>query len=164
MKRSSLLLAYILRLALLPAVFIPLFSIAQLSGKVISVTDGDTFTLLTANKQQVKIRLFGIDCPEIGQDYAEQARTYLGDLIFFDTVRVATKGLDESGATLGIVTLFKMNVNERMLQQGFAWHDTRFDTNPAWSAYAEKARQLKKGLWSSGSPIPPWVWKNTHKN
>ena len=164
MKRSSLLRAYILRLALLPAVFIPLFSIAQLSGKVISVTDGDTFTLLTTNKQQVKIRLFGIDCPEIGQDYAEQARTYLGDLIFFDTVRVATKGTDESGATLGIVTLFKMNVNERMLQQGFAWHDTRFDTNHAWSAYAEKARQSKKGLWSSDSPIPPWVWKKTHKN
>src|SRR6186713_2968548 len=107
MKRSSLLLAYILRLALLPAVFVPLFSIAQLSGKVISVTDGDTFTLLTANKQQVKIRLFGIDCPEIGQDYAEQARTYLGDLIFFDTVKVVTKGTDESGATLGIVTLFR---------------------------------------------------------
>jgi len=164
MKRSSLLLAYILRMALLPVVFLPLFSIAQLSGKVISITDGDTFTLLTANKQQVKIRLFGVDCPETGQDYARQARTYLGDLIFFDTVKVVTKGTDESGATLGIVTLFRMNVNERMLQQGFAWHDTRYDTNPAWSAYAEKARQSKKGLWSSDSPIPPWVWKNTHKN
>ena len=164
MKRSSLLLAYILRMALLPVVFLPLFSIAQLSGKVISITDGDTFTLLTANKQQVKIRLFGVDCPETGQDNARQARTYLGDLIFFDTVKVVTKGTEESGATLVIVTLFRMNVNERMLQQGFAWHDTRYDTNPAWSAYAEKARQSKKGLWSSDSPIPPWVWKNTHKN
>ena len=142
----------------------PVCAAAQLTGKVISIIDGDTFTLLTANKQQVTIRLFGIDCPEIGQDYGKQAQQYLGDLIFFDTVKVVMRGTDETGATLGIVTLFKMNVNERMLQQGFAWHYTKYDRNPAWSAYAEKARQLKKGLWSSGSPIPPWEWKKTHKN
>ena len=122
----------------------PVCAAAQLTGKVISIIDGDTFTLLTANKQQVKIRLFGVDCPEIGQDYAQQAQQYLGDLIFFDTVKVVTRGTDETGATLGIVTRFKMNVNERMLQQGLAWHYTKYDTNPVWSAYAEKARQLKR--------------------
>jgi endonuclease YncB( thermonuclease family) len=34
---------------------------ADLSGKVVAIADGDTFTLLTADKQQVKIRLAEID-------------------------------------------------------------------------------------------------------
>lgn len=148
----------------LSSFFVPLICIAQLKGKVISVTDGDTFTLLTSNKQQMKIRLYGIDCPEIGQDYGQQAREYLGDLIFFDTVQIVSKGLDADGLTLGIVTIFNMNVNERMLQQGLAWHYSKYDNNPLWSAYANKAKQLRKGLWTNPNAIPPWEWRSTHNN
>lgn len=35
-----------------------------LEGKVVKVSDGDTITILTSDKKQVKIRLSGIDCPE----------------------------------------------------------------------------------------------------
>ncbi|MBU3662318.1 MAG: hypothetical protein FGM41_03860 [Bacteroidetes bacterium] len=37
-----------------------------IAGKLIAVSDGDTFTLLTADNVQYKIRLNGIDCPEKG--------------------------------------------------------------------------------------------------
>jgi len=143
--------------------FMPLVSIAQIKGKVIGVADGDTFTLLTDNQQHIKIGLFGIDSPEEGQDYSQQAKDYLGDMIFFDTVQVLSKGLDESGRTLGIVTVHKINVNERMLQQGLAWHNTKFDKDTLWTAYENKARQLKKGLWSKPNAIPPWQWRSEHK-
>jgi micrococcal nuclease len=43
--------------------------LAQLKGKVVGISDGDTFTLLTEDKQRIKIRVYGIDCPESGQDY-----------------------------------------------------------------------------------------------
>ena len=49
----------IVLLALSPAVFA-----ADLSGRVIGIADGDTFRLLTSDKQQVKIRLAEIDAPE----------------------------------------------------------------------------------------------------
>ena len=42
---------------------IPLFLFA-LEGKVVSVTDGDTVKILTSERQQIKVRLYGIDAPE----------------------------------------------------------------------------------------------------
>ena len=38
----------------------------NLSGRVVAISDGDSFTLLTADKTQVKIRLAEIDAPESG--------------------------------------------------------------------------------------------------
>ena len=35
-----------------------------LIGKVVKVTDGDTITALTADNEQERIRLYGIDAPE----------------------------------------------------------------------------------------------------
>lgn len=34
---------------------------AEITGKVVSVADGDTITVLTAAKESVKVRLHGID-------------------------------------------------------------------------------------------------------
>ena len=156
MTRHSLLIQFI--------VFVPLLSFGQLKGKVIAIANGDTFTILTDDRQHLQIGLFGVDSPEMSQDYSHEAKDYLGDLIFFDTVQVMIKGKDDSGRTLGVVTMFNINVNERMLQKGLAWHDIKADNNPLWTAYEKKAKQFKKGLWSKPNPIPPWQWRNTHKN
>jgi endonuclease YncB( thermonuclease family) len=40
---------------------------ATISGKVVSVADGDTITVLDAVKKQHKIRFYGIDTPETAQ-------------------------------------------------------------------------------------------------
>ena len=37
----------------------------ELTGRIISIADGDTVTLLDANLQQHKIRLSGIDAPDM---------------------------------------------------------------------------------------------------
>ena len=41
---------------------------------VISISDGDTLTVLNADKQQVKIRLAEIDAPEIGQPFGSKSK------------------------------------------------------------------------------------------
>jgi micrococcal nuclease len=38
------------------------------------VSDGDTLTVMTAEKRQVRVRLLGIDPPETGQDYGTRAK------------------------------------------------------------------------------------------
>lgn len=56
--------------------FIPSYACAQLEGKVISISDGNTFTLLV-DKETIKVRLHGIDCPEKKQDFGNVAKTFL---------------------------------------------------------------------------------------
>ena len=149
-------------LFLLLLVLVPAACFCQLAGKVISIADGDTFTLLTSNKQKIRVRLYGIDCPEKGQDYAQVAKDYLGDLIFFDTVQVVYKGQDQFGRTLGIVTIHGINVNERMLKQGMAWHFIKYDSNSVWTGYENTARKQKKGLWAKPNAVAPWNWRGNH--
>jgi hypothetical protein len=59
---------------LLAALLIPttVFA-ADFSGQVVSVLDGDTIEVLH-NQSPERIRLIGIDCPEKGQAYGNNAR------------------------------------------------------------------------------------------
>jgi micrococcal nuclease len=47
---------------------------ADYSARVIGIADGDTITVLTAEKKPVKIRLWGTDAPETGQDFGSRAK------------------------------------------------------------------------------------------
>lgn len=67
---------------------LPLLGISQsITGKVIRVADGDTVTLLDSTNTQIRIRLFGIDCPESGQDFGNVAKRFTSDLCFSKTLR-----------------------------------------------------------------------------
>ena len=46
---------------------LPVLLLADITGKVVNIADGDTLTILTSDKEQIKIRLHGIDAPERGQ-------------------------------------------------------------------------------------------------
>ncbi|MEN5058458.1 thermonuclease family protein [Sphingobacterium kitahiroshimense] len=53
---------------------LPLCLISQtIKGKVIRVADGDTITILDSVNNQLRVRLYGIDAPEKGQDFADVA-------------------------------------------------------------------------------------------
>lgn len=45
---------------------------AEFKGTVVSVADGDTITVLTAEKKQHKIRPLGIDAPEKVQAFSSR--------------------------------------------------------------------------------------------
>ena len=96
-------------------------SAETLTGKVIGVHDGDTLTLLVAGNQQVKVRLAGIDAPELKQPYGQQAKQALSALAFGQEVKVDGSGPDKYGRTLGTVWVGTVNVNAEWVKQGAAW-------------------------------------------
>ena len=53
-----------------------------MTGKVVKIADGDTFTLLINGNEQVKVRIDGIDAPERGQAYSKSAKAYLSSMIW----------------------------------------------------------------------------------
>lgn len=130
------------------------------NGKVVGIADGDTFTMLTTNNQQVKVRLYGIDCPEKAQDFGTVARQGLSTLIFGQIVRIDKKDTDRYGRTVAIVYNNKgVNVNEELLRGGLAWHYKEYDQNPAWDDLVYEAQRKNFGLWAKPNPTPPWLWR-----
>src|SRR5262245_16480004 len=50
---------------------------AELVGRVVGISDGDTITVLDAGHTQYKIRIAGIDAPEHGQPFGDRSRSNL---------------------------------------------------------------------------------------
>lgn len=141
----------------------PFSCFSQITGRVISVTDGDTFTMIESNKQ-VKVRLHGIDCPEKGQDFYFVAKQSLSDMVFGKFVTVKRISIDKYKRIVGIVWIDEINVNERMLRSGLAWHYKKYDTNPEWKKFEQQAKLSKCGVWSMSNPIAPWEFRKRKKS
>lgn len=130
------------------------------TGKVIRIADGDTITLLDENKQQLKIRLYGIDCPERRQDYGMIARQFTADRCFRQVIRVEIKQADRYGRKVGIVILPNgKNLNKELLKAGLAWHYLSFDHSKEFADLERSAKQKRRGLWRMNKPVAPWLYR-----
>jgi micrococcal nuclease len=140
----------------------PFYCFSQLEGRVVSVADGDTFTMLV-NNEQIKIRLHGIECPEKSQDFGQVAKEFLSGYVFGKVVTVQNMDTDRYGRTIGMVTIDGTNVNEELLKAGLAWHYVKYDENPKWGQLEKTAKKEKKGLWVQANAIPPWEYRKVKK-
>ena len=131
----------------------PLFA---LSGKVVSIHDGDTITILQG-KQQIKVRLFGIDAPESEQPYGKKSKQFLANLIAGEVVEVEPKGKDRYKRTLGIIHHKGQDINAQMVLNGYAWAYVKYSR--IYVDQEKTAREKKLGLWQSSNPTPPWEWR-----
>ncbi|QBQ55554.1 thermonuclease family protein [Nitrosococcus wardiae] len=84
----------------------PLTALADYHGRVVGISDGDTLTLLTPAKKQIKVRLAEIDIPEKGQPYGSQAKQALSNLVFGKQARVVVEDVDRYGRTVGHFFIF----------------------------------------------------------
>ncbi len=95
---------------------------ATIEGRVVGVADGDTITVLDADKIQHKIRLAGIDAPEKKQPFGQRSKESLSDLVFDKTVTVNTDKLDKYRRNVGKVLVDGVDANLEQLKRGMAWH------------------------------------------
>ena len=137
----------------------------EYKGKVVGISDGDTFTLLTADKKQVKVRLSEIDTPERAQPFGTRARQALSDLIFSKDVLVVQDDIDRYGRLVGQVYVGNTHVNRKMVQEGMAWAYRQYLKDKTLLQDEQAAREAKKGLWSlpSTEQVPPWEWRRGKK-
>ena len=135
----------------------------DLQGRVVKIMDGDSLSLLDANKQQHTIRLYGIDTPEWDQPHGKAAKNALAKLVDRRTVGVVTVDTDTFGRTVGTVYRGSRNINLALVEAGHAWWFTRYAPYERHLEDAEKqARAQRIGLWSTREPTPPWVWRRRH--
>jgi endonuclease YncB( thermonuclease family) len=138
--------------------FLSGFTPERLTGRVVKVQDGDTVTILTNEKEQIKVRLYGIDAPEKSQDYGIKSKDYLSGLVAGKTVRIESKGNDRYGRMIGIVYVNGLNVNEEMLRAGLAWR-YKYTKKRSYLQLQEEAQKKRLNIWSMKNPIDPWLWR-----
>ncbi len=143
------------------------------SFSVVRVVDGDTLHLgvVDSTDEATKVRLVGIDAPEMGWDngkqmyYAQEAtafarRSALGRQV---TVYLDTQAgsRDRYHRLLAYIRLPDGKfLNEELLSEGFAYADLRFKHGyfQKYRQLEAGARALKRGLWAHVKPeqMPAW--------
>lgn len=134
----------------------------EIKGNIVRVIDGDTVTILH-NKNEIKVRLEGIDSPETGQDYSNKSKQALSKMVFGKEVLLKKSGTDKYNRTLGIIFVDNINVNSKMIEDGWAWHYKRYSNDDELAELEVNAKRLKRGLWQDENPIAPWEYRLNKK-
>jgi len=130
-----------------------------LTGQVVSISDGDTLTILTESKQKIVVRLNAIDAPEKGQAFSNASKKSLSLICYKQSARVETFGLDKYGRTIGDVTCNEVNANTHQVDNGMAWVYRKYSNDQTLIALEAQAKNMGLGLWDDPNPIPPWDFK-----
>jgi endonuclease YncB( thermonuclease family) len=142
---------------------------ATLQGKVVSVADGDTITVLDSQKTQHKIRLQGIDAPERAQAFGNKSKQSLHEMVHGKQVTVDYQKKDKYGRVVGKILLNNTDVCLEQLKRGMAWHYKQYaneqpkEDQETYSLAEQQAKTEFKGLWKDKQPVPPWEFRKQNK-
>ena len=152
--------------AILVTLLVATSAAETLSGRCIKVADGDTITILTPAKRQVRIRLACIDCPERRQPFGKRAKQFTSSLVFGKQVRVHVVDWDRYGRAVGWVYVNdddgqKICVNRQLVRAGLAWVYRKYCRSSELLRLEQEARSSGKGVWQDPHPVPPWVFRQS---
>lgn len=133
---------------------------------VLSVHDGDSLRLRRADGQGMVVRLYGVDCPELGQPYGEEARDLTRRMVG-RRVTVRPTGGKSWRREVAVVLLHDgRSLQSALVEAGMAWVDDRFCRRAecdGWRKAQARARAARRGLWADADPVPPWQWRRANK-
>jgi endonuclease YncB( thermonuclease family) len=133
-----------------------------LSGRVVKISDGDTLTVLDAGKTQHRIRLAGVDAPELGQAFGRRAKQSLVEICAAREAQVETQGKDRYSRTIGRVYCAGVDASGEQVRRGMAWVFVKYAPKDSPLYVLEKDARLRRvGLWTDRRPIAPWEWRRT---
>ena len=135
------------------------------TGRVVTITDGDTLTVLTAQRQQHRVRLSGIDAPERRQAFGQVSKQHLSDLVYDKTVTVVFHKRDRYKRILGQVLVNGADAGLDQIETGMVWHYKRYEREQSTedrvayaraeeTARAERARSLARSPAGAAVGVP----------
>jgi len=140
------------------------------SGRVVSVTDGDTAVIETANGRSLRVRFYGVDAPEHenrdwpAQAYSAAAHRFMRGLIADRQVAVRLTGERTHGREVGEIFVDGRSASRELLRAGLGWWNRKYAAKDSDLARLhEAARARRAGLWHDAKPVPPWVHRTRHR-
>jgi endonuclease YncB( thermonuclease family) len=132
---------------------------------VLRVVDGDTLRVIRREGGTLKVRLYGIDCPEKAQRYGKEARRLTVKLVYGRVVSVERRGKYPYGGIVGRVSLPSGKFLSRALvREGACWWYKQYATKDETLKKLEaEARSARRGLWANPEPVPPWKWRKQRR-
>lgn len=126
--------------------------------QVCSVHDGDTLTTCAGQK----VRLWGIDAPELKQTYGFPARNTLRGLVLNKPISLQCVGKSYKRQVC-LVSVNGQNVNQKMVQLGAAFDYPQYSKGQYLSAQ-QQAQAEHKGVWQTDNGgARPWKYRrNQH--
>jgi endonuclease YncB( thermonuclease family) len=151
----------VIKSLILAVLGLSIFTATAFEARVVGVSDGDTITVLDANKTQYKIRVAGIDAPEKNQDFGNRSKEHLSDLVYGKTVNLPEAKIDKYGRTVSRVLIGKTDAGLEQIKAGMAWHYKKYEVEQSpedrasYSAAETKAKEAKLGLWAQPNAVRP---------
>ena len=133
------------------------------TGTVSYVTDGDTLWVQPdAGGPARKLRIDGIDAPEICQTGGETSREVLMQRALNQRVTVAVKRKDVYGRGLALIQLNGNDVGAMMVRSGQAWAYRWHRSLGPYAAEEADARQARRGLFALSQSENPRAFRKRH--
>jgi endonuclease YncB( thermonuclease family) len=126
----------------------------RVTAEVVAVIDGDTVDVLIPPARRVRVRLHGVDTPETGEPFYQQARVFTRVLMFSRTVEVAGKDADVYGRLVARITVDGNDASEAIIAAGLGCTFRRYVSDPLLNAALSRARAARRGFWAAESRQP----------
>jgi endonuclease YncB( thermonuclease family) len=138
-----------------------------------SIYDGDTFRVKCDGREQ-KIRLCGIDAPEVKQPLGIESRNYLRSLLgqAKGQIIVIEMDRDRYGRSVAEVLLDspsgEQSVQEEMLKAGMAYYYKQYSGNchnrDVFDSAEAIGRSQQRGVWQlQGGGQRPWDYRKSNR-
>ncbi|MCL1960296.1 MAG: thermonuclease family protein [Desulfovibrionaceae bacterium] len=138
---------------------------ASWTATVSYVVDGDSIWVKTADgNRRVRLRLEGIDAPEICQRFGPEARQAMQALALDQRVRVTVRARDRYGRAIAEVVRTRdgVDVAARMVSDGWAWSEGFRGRPGKYASEQAAARRLRRGLFADTAPQLPSDFRRRH--
>ena len=132
----------------------------RLQVGVVAVTDGDTALVVPkGEKEPFKVRLHGIDAPELDQEYGEESKEALARMIEGKVIFVDIVDVDRYDRQVGVLHEGnpRRSVNKAMIELGMAYNWNTYGMLWGGNNAQVRARKKRVGIWARfGGEVRPW--------